>query len=89
LIIHIGKKKQKHNRKIWNVQISRINSLVQLFDDTYEVYKVEFVMKLKKNKKVNLNYYLFKKKHIDKCKHLKRKLARYNLTWEYYKKNLF
>lgn len=35
---------------MWNVQINRINSLVPLFDDMYEVYMVEFSMKLQRNK---------------------------------------
>ncbi len=40
-------RKNKSNRKSWNAQINRINSLVHLFDDTYEVYKVEYLMILK------------------------------------------
>jgi len=44
------RKRQKHE-KFRNVQqVNRIDSLVQLFDDTYEVYKMEVVMTLEKAK---------------------------------------
>ena len=53
------KQNKSKKRNFWNGHINKIDSLVQLFDDTYEVYKVEFVMILKKKRKKIFTSFVF------------------------------